>query len=44
MGEAIVPFARAAEALAVAQRLARREAERLAKLATGMPLKLWLGS
>ena len=37
-GVCFVPFARAAEALAVAQRLARSEKERLAKLAEGIPL------
>jgi len=41
VGVCFVPFARAAEVLAVAQRLARREDERLAKLASGMALKDW---
>jgi 4-hydroxy-4-methyl-2-oxoglutarate aldolase len=44
VGVCFVPFERAAEVLAVAQRLARREEERLAKLASGMPLKPWLES
>ena len=44
VGVCFVPFERAAEVLAVAQRLARREAERLAKLASGMALKPWLES
>jgi 4-hydroxy-4-methyl-2-oxoglutarate aldolase len=42
VGVCFVPCERAAEVLAVAQRLARREEERLAKLASGMPLKPWL--
>ncbi len=42
VGVCFVPFARAAEVLAVAQRLAKREEERLAKLASGMPLKGWI--
>jgi regulator of RNase E activity RraA len=42
VGVCFVPFARAAEVLAVAQRLAKREEERLAKLASGMPLKDWI--
>ena len=37
-----VPFARAAEVLAVAQRLVKREEDRLAKLGSGMPLKDWI--
>jgi 4-hydroxy-4-methyl-2-oxoglutarate aldolase len=44
VGVCFVPFERAAEVLALAQRLARREEERLAKLASGMPLKPWLES
>jgi len=42
VGVCFVPCERAAEVLAVAQRLARREEERLAKLASGMALKPWL--
>lgn len=42
VGVCFVPFARAAEVLAVAQRLARREEERLAKLASGLALKDWI--
>ena len=37
-GVCFVPFARAAEVLAVAQRLAASEAQRLKKLAEGIPL------
>jgi regulator of RNase E activity RraA len=44
VGVCFVPFERAAEVLALAQRLARREEERLAKLASGMALKPWLES
>jgi regulator of RNase E activity RraA len=44
VGVCFVPFDRAAEVLAVAQGLARREKERLEKLASGMPLKPWLES
>jgi 4-hydroxy-4-methyl-2-oxoglutarate aldolase len=44
VGVCFVPFERAAEVLAVAQRLARREEQRLAKLASGMALKPWLES
>jgi 4-hydroxy-4-methyl-2-oxoglutarate aldolase len=44
VGVCFVPFERAAEVLAVAQSLARREEERLAKLASGMALKPWLES
>jgi 4-hydroxy-4-methyl-2-oxoglutarate aldolase len=44
VGVCFVPCERAAEVLAVAQRLARRDEERLAKLASGMPLKPWLES
>jgi regulator of RNase E activity RraA len=44
VGVCFVPFERVAEVLAVAQRLARREEERLAKLAAGMALKPWLES
>jgi len=42
VGVCFVPFARAAEVLALAQRLAKREEERLAKLASGMPLAKWI--
>lgn len=42
VGVCFVPFERAAEVLAVAQRLARREEERLEKLGSGLPLKDWL--
>jgi 4-hydroxy-4-methyl-2-oxoglutarate aldolase len=42
VGVCFVPFERAAEVLSIAQRLAKREAERLAKLAGGMPLGDWL--
>lgn len=42
VGVCFVPFDRAAEVLAVAQRLAKREEERLAKLASGMPLADWI--
>jgi regulator of RNase E activity RraA len=42
VGVCFIPFERAAEVLAVAQRLARREEERLSKLASGMPLSRWL--
>ena len=38
VGVCFVPFERAAEVLAVAQRLAKREEDRLAKLDSGMPL------
>jgi 4-hydroxy-4-methyl-2-oxoglutarate aldolase len=44
VGVCFVPFERAAEVLAVAQCLARREEQRLAKLASGMALKPWLES
>jgi 4-hydroxy-4-methyl-2-oxoglutarate aldolase len=44
VGVCFVPYERAAEVLAVAQRLTRREEERLEKLASGMPLKPWLES
>jgi regulator of RNase E activity RraA len=37
-GVCFVPFARAPEVLAIAQRLARSEEERLARLAQGIPL------
>ena len=43
VGVCFVPFRRAAEVLEVAQRLAKREKLRLDKLASGMPLKDWLG-
>jgi len=42
VGVCFVPFERAAEVLAVAQRLTKREDERLAKLGSGMPLKDWI--
>jgi 4-hydroxy-4-methyl-2-oxoglutarate aldolase len=42
VGVCFVPFERAAEVLAVAQRLTRREADRRAKLESGMPLKDWI--
>jgi 4-hydroxy-4-methyl-2-oxoglutarate aldolase len=42
VGVCFVPFERAAEVLAIAQRLARREEERLAKLDSGMPLADWI--
>jgi regulator of RNase E activity RraA len=41
-GVCFVPFERAEEVLAIAQRLAKREAERLAKLGSGMALKEWI--
>ena len=42
VGVCFVPFERAAEVLAIAQRLTGREADRLAKLESGMPLKDWI--
>jgi regulator of RNase E activity RraA len=42
VGVCFVPFERAAEVLAVAQRLAKREEDRLAKLDAGVPLKDWI--
>ena len=42
VGVCFVPFERAAEVLAVAQRLAKREDDRLAKLASGVALKEWI--
>jgi regulator of RNase E activity RraA len=42
VGVCFVPFERAAEVLAVAQRLATREEDRLAKLASGLALKDWI--
>ena len=42
VGVCFVPFERAAEVLAVAQRLTKREDDRLAKLDSGMPLKDWI--
>jgi regulator of RNase E activity RraA len=42
VGVCFVPFERAAEVLAVAQRLARREEDRLTKLGSGMPLADWI--
>ena len=44
VGVCFVPFERAAEVLAVAQRLAAREKQRLERLACGMALKPWLES
>ena len=42
VGVCFVPFERAEEVLAVAQRLAKREDDRLARLASGMALKDWI--
>jgi 4-hydroxy-4-methyl-2-oxoglutarate aldolase len=42
VGVCFVPLECAAEVLAVAQRLAKREEERLAKLASGLALKDWI--
>ena len=42
VGVCFVPFERAAEVLAVAQRLTKREDERLKKLDSGLPLKDWI--
>lgn len=42
VGVCFVPFERAAEVLAVAQRLKKREDDRLKKLGSGMPLKDWI--
>ena len=42
VGVCFVPFERAAEVLAVAQRLTKREDDRLAKLDSGMPLEEWI--
>jgi 4-hydroxy-4-methyl-2-oxoglutarate aldolase len=42
VGVCFVPFERAAEVLAVAQRLTKREEDRLAKLDSGMALKDWI--
>ena len=42
VGVCFVPFERAAEVLAVAQRLAKREEDRLAKLDAELPLKDWI--
>jgi regulator of RNase E activity RraA len=42
VGVCFIPFDRAIEVLAVAQRLARREEERLKKLASGMALDAWI--
>jgi len=42
VGVCFVPFARAAEVLAVAQRLTQREDDRLTKLASGLALKDWI--
>jgi 4-hydroxy-4-methyl-2-oxoglutarate aldolase len=42
VGVCFVPFDRAVEVLAVAQRLTKREEDRLAKLDSGLPLKDWI--
>jgi 4-hydroxy-4-methyl-2-oxoglutarate aldolase len=42
VGVCFVPFERAAEVLAVARRLTKREDDRLAKLDSGMPLREWI--
>jgi len=42
VGVCFIPFDRAVEVLAVAQRLATREAGRLEKLDSGVPLKDWI--
>jgi 4-hydroxy-4-methyl-2-oxoglutarate aldolase len=42
VGVCFVPFDRAAEVLAVAQRLTKREDDRLQKLDSGIPLKDWI--
>jgi regulator of RNase E activity RraA len=42
VGVCFVPFERAAQVLAVAQRLAKREEDRLAKLASGLALQDWI--
>jgi regulator of RNase E activity RraA len=42
VGVCFVPFERAAEVLAVAQRLTKREDDRLKKLDSGMPLTDWI--
>lgn len=42
VGVCFIPFDRAVEVLAVAQRLTRREDDRLAKLDSGLPLKEWI--
>jgi 4-hydroxy-4-methyl-2-oxoglutarate aldolase len=42
VGVCFVPFERAEEVLAVAQRLIKREDERLAKLDAGLPLEDWI--
>ena len=42
VGVCFVPFERAAEVLAVAQRLTKREEDRLAKLDSGLALKDWI--
>jgi 4-hydroxy-4-methyl-2-oxoglutarate aldolase len=42
VGVCFIPFDRAVEVLAVAQRLTKREDERLAKLDSGLPLKDWI--
>jgi len=42
VGVCFIPFDRAIEVLAVAQRLTRREEDRLTKLGSGLPLKDWI--
>ena len=42
VGVCFIPFDRAVEVLAVAQRLAKREEGRIAKLDSGLPLKDWI--
>jgi regulator of RNase E activity RraA len=42
VGVCFIPFDRAVEVLAVAQRLTKREDDRLAKLDSGLPLKDWI--
>ena len=42
VGVCFIPFDRALEVLAVAQRLTKREDDRLAKLDSGLPLKDWI--
>ena len=42
VGVCFIPFDRAVEVLAVAQRLTKREEDRLTKLGSGLPLKDWI--
>jgi len=42
VGVCFIPLERAAEVLAVAQRLAKREEERLTRMGSGLPLKDWI--